>query len=460
MNHGRNNTMQRRKPEYIYEANSFPELGQQSKPLPRFGDVTPPRSVSPLLNTSSIQGVPMYTSPAAEKPVTATAASSSSSPVAPAPIASTNDAPATATTTAPASTVTEDSLIKAEQELAYYIYLQKGLTTNGQTSQVSQYASYIPGASFLGAKPAVSTRYHMLDDVLMGNLKHYQNYVQALQETNSDDSGSQQTFFAKLKALDESLTPRLTPKTRFATLISNLYQQFLLASKSDNKDLLKTFINCAKAQHAVSPLPVGTVNNDTLSTYIRKGPRTLLSDAVYEKTKTQKLTYKELKDTECTQLDAQLMMSLVMLHEQSCRINPPALDVLHVFHQSLNMLKLIRQKAGMPDTLAAEEKNIDAEKARLKDYRNPQNGFENAKQLMTICKEIPEKCNKLSGPVAAHAANTPELRYFDSALATQYLKALDAYAQTATIVSKIDGLQAGITNTQGVDSSQKKTHRQ
>jgi hypothetical protein len=398
----------------------------------------------------------MYTSPAAEKTAPTTAASSSSSPVAPAPIANTNEVPATA----PASTVTEESLIKAEQELAYYISLQKGLTTNSQTSQVSQYASYIPGASLLGAKPAVSTRYHMLDDVLIGNLKHYQNYVQALQETNSDDSGSQQKFLAKLKTLDESLTPSLTTKGRFATLISTLYQQFLFASKSDNRDLLKTFINTAKAQHATSPLPIGTVTNDLLADYIKKGPRTLLSDAVYTKTKNNKPTYKDLKDTECTQLDAQLMMSLVMLHEESLKTNPPALDVLHVFHQSLNMLKLIRQNAGLPSTLPTDEKNIDAEKARLKDYRNPSNNFENAKELMTICKGIPDKCTKLSGPVAAHTANKPEERYFDSSLAAQYLIALTTYAQTPTIISKIDGLQAGITNTQGIESHQKKTHRQ
>ncbi len=147
---------------------------------------------------------------------------------------------------------------------------------------------------------------------------------------------------------------------------------------------------------------------------------------------------------QATQIDCQLMISRLVLEEALMEENPAMLDVLHVIHRSLEMLKMLHGVEGTPTELPVYEKNIDDECGYLQGYLNPENNHANASHLIEVLEGLSKKCDNLKELTVSHEKKPDSKRFFDRKLAEDYLDTLKKYAQRPTIHALIKGGQEAL----------------
>lgn len=367
-----------------------------------------------------------------------------------------------------------DELSATLDQIALYFYLHKPLTTNSETSTVSHVVGTVPVVSSLtDARAAVPFRYHGPDDIWKKNRDHYKRIVDALDRVDIDHPAD---FLKSLQAIDSIVNPTgylysafswvapkvavdavdwLTPKTRFQSLIQQLNKHFQDVSRPAAQDTLNLLIKRAKESHTRTSAPKTGASLQSVEQYIAEGPVNPLFILASRKAEEAPENYKELDKAlssnpflapRATKLDCKMMISRLVLEEAFNEQGPAVIDVLHVLHRSLMMLKSLRENVGKPADLTEYQQQIERETAYLRGYLNPQNQHENASHLLEVLESLPKKCEDLKGLVKAHESNLAKDRYFDSALAEEYLNTLMRYAQQPTIHALIKGAQETAVN--------------
>lgn len=372
-----------------------------------------------------------------------------------------------------------DTLKIILKDIAIYFAIEKPLSTQANSSTLNQAAGYIPGSSLMGARVR-TTKHHMLDHDYHAYRASYGEFLTALHKTKAENGKEQQIFITSLK----TLKAKYITNSRYITHQTHLCDQFILASKAEDKNLLTDMIKEAQAFHAPSPIPGAKAPARDVATYVKYGytldkddrpkdpsPRKMV---VLDALKKIPDEYQDSKKTDSNnnnnnnakniepqkslpyhQLDAEISIAATSLDEHKKVKNPDNLDLIHVLYHALNILLKIHHKVANYDEHEIYMKQIAKEQETLQHYRSvykeyaasvehPRKGDELPAQPMTlpeICEGIATKCTALSGRVNNLTKLDAKDRKLDPHFAMEYMKEISAYATQALTLTRLNGMQ-------------------
>lgn len=380
----------------------------------------------------------------------ASASSSSELPVNPVPQEVTAPSPSMPAVQEKSSV---DLLKDLEKQLAFYVYLEKGLTTAAQKSY------YTAGTRMLGNVTGLAPTvgyYDMYDPDAQNNLDLYLQYVQALQATKPGDSGSRSDLLAKIQAIYKNTS---WTGNRFPTLMKALLELSMkvLDPKAPNEEAQK-FVQAAKELRQPSKaIPSQEAKSEEIAQFIKAGSPSPLSQMIDKKIASYPAAYPADKAKTPNQMDAKLNVLMIKLQENipqktAKSAQTPDIhlhEIMFFLHSSLEMLKEMRNVVGAKETHAEFISQANDAQEHLTTYR----GRDHAEALPEVLKTSVQLCEKLTGLInqikdGAHP--------FDPTLAKTTLQTISAFASLEKTQQRLRGAADAIVASSSKAATQEK----
>ncbi len=336
-----------------------------------------------------------------------------------------------------------DTLKDLEIQLANYIYLEKGLSTDAQKSYYTRGAKFLKNASGLAARTGI---YDMYDADAQYNLDLYLQYNQALDATKTNDSGSRGVLLTRIQDIYKSTS---WTGNRFPSIMESLLQLYIkvLDSKASN-DEAHNFVQAAKKmRECAKEILSQDTSDEEIKTFVKNGPSTPLLSVIEKEIAVYSVAYSTDKDKKPNRMDATLNFLMVRLQEQIPQKDPnkgtdlksskQASDIhlheiMHYLHKSLEMFKAMHNVVGIPAEHDEFVKTIAQAQQHLESYR----GREHAAALNQVRITCIKLCEDLTQMINRYK---DKKHPFDPDMAKSYLQTVSSFAALEKTEQRLRG---------------------